>query len=106
KKSSKFIDTPLTSVEFVTSILAATPCSSHPTWGIEDVPSWTYPISSSNKESTQRTIDKGFIKQGYDYLPWTDPETVLVSTIFQFKFFLFRKKVKNLLMNIGLIVSC
>ncbi|GJX09093.1 reverse transcriptase domain-containing protein [Tanacetum coccineum] len=89
KKSSKFVDPPVTSVEFVTSVLAATPCSSHPTWGIEEVPSWTHPITSSNKESTQQTIDKvdgmslylvmlGSTKQGYDYLPWTDPETVLL----------------------------
>ncbi|GKF07962.1 mitochondrial fission 1 protein A [Tanacetum coccineum] len=35
KKSIKFVDPPVTSVEFVTSVLAATPCSSHPTWGIE-----------------------------------------------------------------------
>ncbi|GJT63907.1 putative nucleotidyltransferase, ribonuclease H [Tanacetum coccineum] len=34
-KSSISVDPPVTSVEFVTSVLAATPCSSHPTWGIE-----------------------------------------------------------------------
>ncbi|GKE86852.1 mitochondrial fission 1 protein A, partial [Tanacetum coccineum] len=28
--------------------------------------------------STQQTIDTGSTKQGYDYLPWTDPETVLL----------------------------
>ncbi|PWA71697.1 mitochondrial fission 1 protein A [Artemisia annua] len=80
KKSSIPVDPPVTSVEFMTSVLAATPCrSSHPTWGIEEVPSWTHPITSSkNKESTQQTIDQGSTKQGYDYLPWTDPETVLL----------------------------
>ncbi|PWA94132.1 Mitochondria fission 1 protein [Artemisia annua] len=80
KKSSIPVDPPVTSVEFMTSVLAATPCRfSHPTWGIEEVPSWTHPITSSkNKESTQQTIDQGSTKQGYDYLPWTDPETVLL----------------------------
>ena len=35
-ETKQIVDPPVTSVEFVTSVLAATPgSSSHPTWGIE-----------------------------------------------------------------------
>ncbi|GJW45034.1 mitochondrial fission 1 protein A [Tanacetum coccineum] len=100
KKSSIFVDPPITSVEFVTGILEANPRSSHHTWGIEinkmqtptllttpvnigflqKVPDWAHPItpqkySQHPSEKTTSPLDliEGKIITNYfayPFSPW------------------------------------